>query len=311
MKTSSRKTWKVPGKGALEFDYHTAHPCETLIEHLTFDLQKPREKAAFLDLWTRASHLRGQNLWNCKLGTRVMQIPESLYYEKQLLSMLPSSGILSFDYIYCVPKESTKRMVRFSMRLQNLTDRKDRADLATLVQRAACSTVKDEFMINIRVNDGIISQSKLASEDWQMPKKGSITFDIIRYLESRPIAKEAFASISEEIAQQSSSVTSHNILSAYLTESKTFLTCEMVSVLMKMDAMDSKRLECFKLLVPHIVDPPNALHFCLPLLDPDSQMSVRNWVATGDLKRTEKKKKKKKKKNMVMNNNDRHERRIK
>ena len=44
-------------------------------------------------------------------------------------------------------------------------------------------------------------------------------------------------------------------------------------------------------MVPHIVDPPNALHFCLPLLDPDSQRIVRNWVATGDLKRTEKKKK--------------------
>ena len=177
VKTSPRKTWKVPGKGTLEFDYHTAHPCETLIEHLTFDLQKPREKAAFLDLWTRASHLRGQNLWNCKLGTRVMQIPESLYYEKQLLSMLPSSGILSFDYIYCVPKESTKWMARFSMRLQNLTDRKDRADLATLVQRAACSTVKDEFMINIRVNDGIISQSKLASETGECLKG----IDYIRY----------------------------------------------------------------------------------------------------------------------------------
>ena len=85
VKTSPRKTWKVPGKGTLEFDYHTAHPCETLIEHLTFDLQKPREKAAFLDLWTRASHLRGQNLWNCKLGTRVMQIPESLLREAAAL----------------------------------------------------------------------------------------------------------------------------------------------------------------------------------------------------------------------------------
>ena len=45
-------------------------------------------------------------------------------------------------------------------------------------------------------------------------------------------------------------------------------------------------------MVPHIVDPPNALHFCLPLLDPDSQRIVRNYLY-GDLKRTEKKKKKK------------------
>ena len=280
MHISVQQTWKVPSKGLLELDFHTAHPCKMLVTHLVYNLNSPKSKSEFLDLWTRCSHTEGKNIWNAKVGGRSITFHESLYYDKQVLSMLPSSGILHIDHIECVAVESTKWMLRFPIKFDDLKNAEQRRNLACLTRRSK-NIGAGELWLDIQIGDKTLLQSEVAADSWVPPRKGQLAFEIIVYVKDRPLSPDMFIRISEELSQQENEAGRQQLLQAYLSEGRPLFTSEMVAILMEMFRPGDSQWNLFRSLCGYTIDPFNHIFTCFHLLDKQKQKLVRRWLEEG------------------------------
>ena len=205
---------------------------------------------------------------------------ESLYYDKQVLSMLPSSGILHIDHIECVAVESTKWMLRFPIKFDDLKNAEQRRNLACLTRRSK-NIGAGELWLDIQIGDKTLLQSEVAADSWVPPRKGQLAFEIIVYVKDRPLSPDMFIRISEELSQQENEAGRQQLLQAYLSEGRPLFTSEMVAILMEMFRPGDSQWNLFRSLCGYTIDPFNHIFTCFHLLDKQKQKLVRRWLEEG------------------------------
>ena len=200
-----------------------------------------------------------------------------------MLKALPLHGTMVFDYVTASPKETSRSMQRSSMKY-NLSIHAEREEALVLLHRQQRQGQHIEFWMNIRIDKEDIPNAQVLQEDWIMPEKGILAFEVVYFPKNNPVRDEIFVVILEQLEQQMSAKEALEQLRYSCTvackeeKQQRHFTCKMVSSILSIFHDIKDQWNVLQLLLPITVDPHCCKCIRSMVLDHRTRIELDRWL---------------------------------